>query len=519
MNKPPFDPNAPFQSVDSVKPAFDPNKPFTPGDAQTSQPSPSLMDQVGSAAKNLLVSVPQKIGSTLIHPESMSGQLPLAGAVIGSAIAPGVGTAAGAGLGQIGSRMTDLAFGRAAPADAMNPGRESIAPMAQTAAAGLPEVGGVKDFVQGAAQSLGRRALGITKGMLKRTPGGIDTANQAAQEMLDQGVIRAGSSTKTMLGRAKDVAQQSGSVIGDTLKAVGGSPVNTQDVANSVLKQLTPEFSGGAYESQNKVAGEIFDTIMAHGDGPIDMQSAQKLKDTLSQQAGNNWTTDKMKAKMYQRAYGIVSDALENGIEAAAPKVSEATLPVVQPGLKTGDPHALFAYKDNFGPGGAERSIYNVFGDQNNPSIQKVGWGSSVPKEAIDSAGIPITGRQPNAKVPPVSKDLLERYLSSKKTYGAAQRAIEGLTDKSNAEASNSLLSLRGAAVGAGALASGNIAHTLEALGGWEAARRVGTGTGFCCLKLCEQFASCASQSSSFDCRTCQKDFSKPMNLGATYGD
>jgi hypothetical protein len=69
-------------------------------------------------------------------------------------------------------------------------------------------------------------------------------------------------------------------------------------------------------------------------------------------------------------------------------------LPPVQSGSKTGDPHALFAYNDNFGPDMSQRSIYNVFGDPSDPVFQKTGWGSSLPAESLKKFGIPITGRQ-----------------------------------------------------------------------------------------------------------------------------
>lgn len=72
-------------------------------------------------------------------------------------------------------------------------------------------------------------------------------------------------------------------------------------------------------------------------------------------------------------------------------------LPVMEPGSKTGDPHALFAYNDKFGPGGTERSLYNVFGDPEHPTLKQRGWGSSISAEDAQKAGIPITGRQPNS--------------------------------------------------------------------------------------------------------------------------
>lgn len=62
----------------------------------------------------------------------------------------------------------------------------------------------------------------------------------------------------------------------------------------------------------------------------------------------------------------------------------------LQQGATAGNPHAIPVYKDNFGPGGAERQIYNVFGDKAHPTIQKVGWGSSVGADILSANKIPI---------------------------------------------------------------------------------------------------------------------------------
>ena len=69
-------------------------------------------------------------------------------------------------------------------------------------------------------------------------------------------------------------------------------------------------------------------------------------------------------------------------------------LPELSAGSKEGPPHALWAYKDMFGPGQTERDIFNVFGNPAHPSIQKIGWGSSVSKDVLEKAGIPVIGRQ-----------------------------------------------------------------------------------------------------------------------------
>jgi len=470
MSKPAFDPNIPF---DSVKPAFDPNAPFT---ATSSDSQPPLTGD----ARNAVMGAAAKAAWNMTPMAHPTKNLPMLGAIAGSAILPGIGTAAGAGLGQIAGRMADIATGDVQPGDASSPVREALGPMAQTALSGLPEVGGVQRAAQSAAQNLGRRALGISKPILNKLKVGIPQANQAAQEMLDQGVIRPLSGARATLGRAEDVAATSGEAVGNALAKTGQHALDTNKVSEEVINQLAPKFQGGAYGTDEKIVNEIVDTIGAHGNGPIDFKSAQALKNKLKELSGANWNTDKIKASMYQRAYGIVSDALEKSVQEASG--SSGSLPIVQPGSKVGDPHALFAYNDKFGKGGTDRAIYNVFGDPAHPVLKAKGWGSSLPKADLEAAGIPITGAEPRAAgmtpAGSLPQDELANYIRQKQTYGASQTAIKGLTDKANAEASNSLLSLRGAMVGGGALATGNYKEAAKALGVWEAGRRIGTGTG-----------------------------------------
>jgi hypothetical protein len=296
-------------------------------------------------------------------------------------------------LGQSGYPKTGAALGTLTAAT--NPALWAGAPPG----ASMPDVplpgAGIS---QNTAQNLGRRALGINKGMLNRMPGGVDQANQAAQTMLDQGVI--GPSTSNTLDRAKQALDQSGSIIGTILKRSGQNALDTNEVASNVIDQLAPNFPAqGAYGKQDALTNEIVDTIMAHGSGPIDFDSANQLKQTLKENAGANWNTDKLRAAAYQKAYGIVNQAMEDGINKA------------------------------------------------------------------EQAGT-------------IPQGMLPLYKQQKSVYGASKMAVEGLEDKANAEAANSILSLRGAAIGAGALAAGHVTPALEALGVWEAARRGGSGFG-----------------------------------------
>lgn len=97
-----------------------------------------------------------------------------------------------------------------------------------------------------------------------------------------------------------------------------------------------------------------------------------------------------------------LASEVAGGTEKVAPAIPEAPslkdLPVMQPGSKVGEPHALFAYNDEYGPGNTQRSLYNIFGDPGNPRVtQAGGYGSSVTKDILDKAGIPVVGREPRS--------------------------------------------------------------------------------------------------------------------------
>ncbi len=73
----------------------------------------------------------------------------------------------------------------------------------------------------------------------------------------------------------------------------------------------------------------------------------------------------------------------------ATPQLN-APLPVQPTGAKTGDPHALFDYTDNFGPDGAKRNVYQIFGDPEKLH-RDTPWGDHLPADKLRD--VPITGR------------------------------------------------------------------------------------------------------------------------------
>src|SRR3990167_1848103 len=164
------------------------------------------------------------------------------------------------------------------------------------------------------AESFGRRALGYNKGLIKRG-GGVEEANRVARQMLDEGVITAGASPATMLERAEDLAQTSGQRIGETLKSVGQPATTTGALKREISRQLSPGRRGGVYDKARATLKEILKTVGAHGKGPVSFESAQELKGTLQGPAQFGKLTDGERSEMFRRAYGVVRNSIDTGLD------------------------------------------------------------------------------------------------------------------------------------------------------------------------------------------------------------
>lgn len=379
--------------------------------APQQMPFDTKMQMAGEAAKQAWNLTP------MAHPVD---NLPMAGAMVGSAIAPGPGTAAGAGAGQIVKRMIEV--GQGSPSG--TPAQESVMPMVQATVAGLPEVGGVKTAIQNTAQNLAAKGVGLKGAILKRI--GLDKAREVGQTMLDQGVIKPFSGTEATLDRAKDVSAAAGKEIRGGLKAMDDAGVPSMDpraIAKKAYDQLRPGRLGGAYNNQENIAREIRSTILAHAKDGKTFASAQELKETLQDLGKFHNMSDQLKSRMYRQASGIVRQAIEDSMDAASGSqiVTDATIP-------------------------------------------------------SSTTDILPQGEKVIGQIETVSPDTLSRYQKAKKLYGASETAIEGLTTRANQEASSGP-SLRGMVIAAGAASQGHVTPALEALGAWEVGSRYGSRT------------------------------------------
>lgn len=187
-------------------------------------------------------------------------------------------------------------------------------------------------------------------------------------------------------------------------------------MSNGVPFQQTP--TGQSVDALKKVAMGIPQGVWqtakdagAAAVAPLQMATGTPARSTI---LGRNFRQRPLSTAANVATVGMAAKSLFGGAEGAATEAGASTpdtvaqsagsdLPVVQQGAKTGDPHAVFIGNDNFGPGGTPRSLYNVFGDPNHPTIQQRGWGSTISAEDAQKANIPITGKSPNAQGQPIS--------------------------------------------------------------------------------------------------------------------
>lgn len=92
------------------------------------------------------VTSPLATAAEKLQPKNLTGLLPAAGAMAGTAVLPGVGTSVGAGMGSIAQKIADMVYGTSGPVEPttsfmgipMAP-KAAIDPMLNTALAGGPE--------------------------------------------------------------------------------------------------------------------------------------------------------------------------------------------------------------------------------------------------------------------------------------------------------------------------------------------------------------------------------------------
>lgn len=197
----------------------------------------------------------------------------------------------------------------------------ALLPLAKPLAAGASKVPILKNAtqavgekMQGVAQNMGRRSLGLTKRYLGKE-GELEAGNRAAQTALDQGVIRNpitnpfSSSADDMLARAEKLDETSGRNIGNFLKDQNKSFDWQKTVSD--LEELKMRFPADptVISQIDNVKAIVEGTAQRHK-GRIPFEEANRLKSYIQNKI--NWNSDKASAQVGQQAAGTIRGSLDN---------------------------------------------------------------------------------------------------------------------------------------------------------------------------------------------------------------
>lgn len=416
----------PFDDITSDIGGPDGNDPFSDITADIS--SPVKEHPLKSALKRIYAANPvagekalRGLVSTPEGRQKIAPFIPAGAATIGTVLAPGVGTVAGAATGSALRQMIDIEGGaRPTPLEA---GLETAG---ETLLGGFPESSTAISAAKNMAQSQGIRNLGFTKRFLSKSPRQLVEARKTAQTMLDEGVIRPFSGTEATLERALGAGRKSGKVIGktiDDLEASGQMAVRPKGLVDDIESQLGPKVGGekkmifkevkgqkeplltevttpsGAYGKTRKIVNEAKDTVQAHGgvgyNSPeeIGFKSLQKLKEKLAEIGKFVPGVTDERQLVFQRATGIARKAQDEAVKRAA------------------------------------------------------------------------------------TPEVASKYGAAKKVYGDTEKAVAGLTNRLSSEAGNLQMGLLDTVLASGGLASGNMGPVSALLGGKKILDKFGSGT------------------------------------------
>ncbi len=283
MNKPAFDPNQPFQSVDE-KPPFNPNAPFEP----TEQPAPVQSESVPSERSGLDVVKEQAtkflpLGSQLgmkamnlfQRGADKAGEIAAEG--LASGVTPKVNPALPFPLNVSGSETPGQGL-RASPEVAAGIGTaiqmapdiiSAVAPMTMAPATGKVTQE-VAEQAPNFLQRLGARSLNKSAGIQPRTlmkmAGGENPANvgdELGQILYKEGAT--GLSPRTTFEKSSAVKEQFGKAVGDALDQIKQSGIKAETDASKALKPILDKWTelGDATLSENRVMARPYSQMFS----------------------------------------------------------------------------------------------------------------------------------------------------------------------------------------------------------------------------------------------------------------
>ena len=360
MEKPKFNPNAPFQAAE--KPKFDPSQPHEIVPSNPQQEEPNYIESLGrgllqggtlgfsdeatggvqalvdaikkgsmsdisddytkhteesrqaNAAAQKANPITYKSGDIIgmLAPFLMSGG---AAAGVKGAAAVGGGVSALNALGTSENQSAEDATKNALLAGAIGAGTGAAAE------AVAPELSSlVSKYLRGGAENLAVKATGATASQAKKF------APEAGAELLDKGFIQPLSTPSGLVDRLTKAAQESGDTLNSTLADLSaqGGKVNKSDIIKSLEDKIAELGSNpGEADVVKKLSSMKGDIIASPGDS-VSLTDAEAIKRSFGKNI-SNWM-DPEKASAAKTVYGAYKNAVEDSATAMNPDVANQFL-------------------------------------------------------------------------------------------------------------------------------------------------------------------------------------------------
>lgn len=275
---------------------------------------------------------------------------------IKGAMAVGAGLGAAQGLGSSNADITQGDVGGALKDTAIGAGVGGVAGLAGGALSKALTPEALEAAGAARAGKVGGSSAGERKNLL-RMPGSTETAETRLAEhnkllnsrnpYLDNKYwVEAGDTASDVLNKAKTILPKAGKDIGDVLNTVDAAARQNPEIAELLpkgktfgdkIRELQAEFTPQHFDKSlpsdvalnsgqdafNKLGGVIADIETISKNGPMNFNTAQKLKELIQRKAYGN---SEGKDPIMQEVYSIINEQIEKSADAATQAMNNPSL-------------------------------------------------------------------------------------------------------------------------------------------------------------------------------------------------
>jgi hypothetical protein len=245
------------------------------------------------------------------------GFVPQKGERIGAVAGPALpmlavgGPLAAAGLAGAASAGEKLNEGAGLPEAALTGAKDAA--ISYAAGKALPALAG---SAKRAGIALAKKSFGFSTAAIKRL--GVEGTKDIAETLANAKVIDPLGRRSVTAVRVKSLLDKTGEEIGNILDG-SSATIQPQELAKTLEQKLTPKYQGPLFEKQVQVAKDIADTVRGLGDQPVSLRTLHDIRRTIAQKAKFNNLTDTESSKLFEKAYGALSDELSGALKSADP--------------------------------------------------------------------------------------------------------------------------------------------------------------------------------------------------------